>query len=40
VVEELGVEDAVRVVTELAAAVFREVEDAAADAVVLAAPWT
>jgi hypothetical protein len=41
VVEELAVEEALRVVTELAAVVFRpEVEVAALATVVVAAPWT
>jgi hypothetical protein len=41
VVEELAVEEAVRVVAELAAAVFLpEVEAAALATVVVAAPWT
>jgi hypothetical protein len=41
VVEELGVEDAVSVFTELAAVVLRpEVEAAALATVVVAEPWT
>ena len=41
VVEELAVEEAVRVLTELAAEVLRpEVEAAALAAVVVAEPWT
>ena len=41
VVEELAVEEAVRVATELAAVVLRpEVEAAALAAVVVAEPWT